>query len=573
MTIQNGKTPSVRYPLPYPIVEIRDGIYKKTGQLKNYGGGIYAETYSPSSTLKLTLDNNIIQNNKSGGDTGGGDAGGIAIVAGQSDVEATLVGNVIMGNKANIDSGGVLFRSMNNKFLKVTIEDNNIHNNEAGWAAGVLFYSSSLGTNTDLQIDATVLNNIIENNEVQECSETDEFWWSNTDYYYYPSEGGGIGIVARGHDKINITLEGNLIQANTAAVGAGISVRVDPGKFTTNPCGISPNLCNAQVKLTSINNSIMNNSVYDNVDCPSLPDPNVIFNNGGGVAISIHEASKLNNISEFTFEGDNITGNTLNDLHIEADNNTYTQSKISVIAPIGIWQLSKYIERYNYYHTDGKKYKVTGLESGCYDADGDGYTTCNYDCNDWNANIYPGATELCNGVDDDCDGQVDEGFADTDVDGIADCIDPNDDNDGMPDLWEIQYGLDPLNPADAGYNNDGDSLTNLEEYNRGTDPTDPDTDDDGILDGNDTCPLNPVVRIGTTPYPSLQSAYDAAGEGDIIQSQDTSLTGDLIINRNISVTLHGGYKCDYSTQTGKTILNGNMTVSDGIITIENFILA
>jgi hypothetical protein len=46
----------------------------------------------------------------------------------------------------------------------------------------------------------------------------------------------------------------------------------------------------------------------------------------------------------------------------------------------------------------------------CFDNDSDGFTTCNGDCNDSNFNIRPGAQELCNGIDDDCDGQIDEGF-------------------------------------------------------------------------------------------------------------------------------------------------------------------
>jgi hypothetical protein len=43
----------------------------------------------------------------------------------------------------------------------------------------------------------------------------------------------------------------------------------------------------------------------------------------------------------------------------------------------------------------------------------------------------------------------------------------------MPDGWELQYGLDPLNPSDAAQDLDGDGLTNLEEYQLGTDPTSP----------------------------------------------------------------------------------------------------
>lgn len=63
-------------------------------------------------------------------------------------------------------------------------------------------------------------------------------------------------------------------------------------------------------------------------------------------------------------------------------------------------------------------------------------------------------------------------WMDTDGDGTGDNADTDDDNDGMPDSFEIENGLDPLDAADAFLDPDDDGATNLEEYIEGTDPND-----------------------------------------------------------------------------------------------------
>ncbi|HDH86983.1 MAG TPA: hypothetical protein ENF36_02920 [Desulfobacteraceae bacterium] len=51
---------------------------------------------------------------------------------------------------------------------------------------------------------------------------------------------------------------------------------------------------------------------------------------------------------------------------------------------------------------------------------------------------------------------------------------PDTDHDGMPDGWEVKYGLNPL-VNDAVKDLDGDGYTNIGEYNSHTDPGDPDS--------------------------------------------------------------------------------------------------
>ncbi len=59
---------------------------------------------------------------------------------------------------------------------------------------------------------------------------------------------------------------------------------------------------------------------------------------------------------------------------------------------------------------------------------------------------------------------------DFDNDQIADFADLDDDNDGMPDVWENQYGFNPLNGVDTFLDSDGDGRMNWQEYQDQTNP-------------------------------------------------------------------------------------------------------
>ncbi|MDR0713918.1 MAG: T9SS type A sorting domain-containing protein [Bacteroidales bacterium] len=89
-----------------------------------------------------------------------------------------------------------------------------------------------------------------------------------------------------------------------------------------------------------------------------------------------------------------------------------------------------------------------------------------------------------NGADGDPDN---DGLTNkVEFDHATDPRDPDTDGDGLPDGWEVRHELDPKDPTgDNGpYGDpDGDGLTNLEEYEHGSDPHNPDTDGDGLPDG------------------------------------------------------------------------------------------
>jgi len=121
------------------------------------------------------------------------------------------------------------------------------------------------------------------------------------------------------------------------------------------------------------------------------------------------------------------------------------------------------------------------------------YVADGTDCDDGQPSVHPGAPELCDGVDDDCDGALSAAEADADGDGYdlcsdGDCDDSDaavgpdgdTDGDGSVDCWDDDddddgvYDDDELDGSYSGFV---------------TDPLDADTDGDGTDDADDPAPL------------------------------------------------------------------------------------
>ena len=159
--------------------------------------------------------------------------------------------------------------------------------------------------------------------------------------------------------------------------------------------------------------------------------------------------------------------------------------------------------------TDGDEVNIHNTNPTVYDpdADTDGFYWFQ-DCNDSNALIKPGAFELLNGYDDNCNEVIDEGYNMSDYD-----------TDGLSDYAEWHTHLTNYQDNDT----DADGLEDGEEVNvLGTDPLvyDPDTDTDSFYwfeDCNDT---------DASIYPNATEILDGIDQNcnDIID--ETFLTSD-----------------------------------------------
>lgn len=76
-----------------------------------------------------------------------------------------------------------------------------------------------------------------------------------------------------------------------------------------------------------------------------------------------------------------------------------------------------------------------------------------------------------------------------------------------------------------------------------------------------------IAKIGSIIYPTISSAFAAAVNGDTIKLFATDVTVASL--PNISMTLDGGYLCDFSSNPGMTTLHGAPHITTGTVNMKN----
>jgi hypothetical protein len=117
--------------------------------------------------------------------------------------------------------------------------------------------------------------------------------------------------------------------------------------------------------------------------------------------------------------------------------------------------------------------------------------------------------EVCDGADNDLNEGVDEGFLNTDGDAQANCIDPDDDNDGVVDGADACAAGDLSWTSNVATDHDGDGCRDAGE--------DTDDDNDGVVDGGDACPLGGAAGADTDGDGCKDAVEDIDDDNDGIE--------------------------------------------------------
>ena len=208
----------------------------------------------------------------------------------------------------------------------------------------------------------------------------------------------------------------------------------------------------------------------------------------------------------------------------------------------------------------------------CFDLDQDGSTTCDPDCNDLDPDSYPGAPELCDGIDNDCDGLVPATEIDDDGDGVTECDGDCDDADAdnYPGNTEVCDGSDNDcdGAIDEGFDVDGDGVTSCAGDCDDNDPNNHPGNTE-VCDGSDN-DCNGLVDENGVDADGDGFACDDCDDNDpnnhpgnteVCDGSDNDCNG--LVDENGVDADGDGFACDDCDDADPNNYPGNTEVCDG----------
>ncbi|HCI57517.1 MAG TPA: hypothetical protein DFH96_01950 [Bacteroidetes bacterium] len=378
-----------------------------------------------------------------------------------------------------------------------------------------------------------------------------------------------------------VTVYNAALCSNTSA-STSVTVNPLPPTPTITPNGPLTFCTNSNVTLSS---SVANDYLWSTAEITQ----SIVVNLAGTYSVTISDANGC------TATSASVTTNTiaLQTFYLDADGDSYGDATNSIqdcAAPSGYVSNSTDCNDANNAIHPGATELCNGIDDDCNglvddnivnstyyaDADGDGfgnplvdssacappigYVLNNTDCNDANNAIYPGATEVCgNGIDDDCDGQIDEGcgsntwYADADADTYGDLNNFVVDNNPTPPAGYVADSTD-CDDNNAAVNPGATEICGNaidDNCNGQVDENSP----SAAIAGADTavCSVNSTTLGATAPLVGSGSWSIVSGVGGSIAQPNNP-------NSTFSGQYNKPYVLEWTTSNGGCVFSDQVTV-------------
>jgi MYXO-CTERM domain-containing protein len=481
-------------------------------------------TYGYGGGIALSATDTTVSDSDFSGNRSFYDGGGLYATSGS---DLTVSGSAFTDNATSYGSGGAIYQNASTYGAsRLDVETTKFEDNAAGYHGGAVYVTQTGDTS-------------IRRSDFRQ-NRTGAYYYGGAVYAYYTTE---------------LEVQANLFCANTAQYGGAIygnavvstNQEVANNVFMENESSASGGAIYTY-SLTSL--EMLNNTFVGNQ----------AGGYGGGWYALASQADVTNNIFAYTLDGDALYA---------ADSGTASSSNVTY----NDWYVNTAADRSGYFsfstttngnHTGAPGFVTYSADGDCdnddlslaagsanidaghpayldpdgsnsdigayggsgasdWDADGDG-APLGSDCDDDDATAYPGATETCDGVDNDCDGAIDNAaidastwYADADGDGYGDpavSVDACDEPTGMVSNADDCDDTDPdVSPAGSEVPYNG-----VDEDCSGADLTDVDGDgfDSTAAGGTDCDDEDASIYPGApdTWYDGVDSDCDGASDFD-----------------------------------------------------------